>query len=181
MQKQRSNKKMSELIKYVMTAPCYLLSDETWDKCCEVFNKYNDETMYGRFNDAVAKALTEFSGYPAYVCDTGFGDWSNEICGTGVIKPDFGADAGMVCVCRLTHKILDSLYKKYGEEHALSCIAMFEMSEHIKVDFDVSDKNWTRVFIQDKISGNEISSMDSNDFYYDSDDEYFEDEEDEDY
>ncbi len=135
--------------------------------------------MYDRFDEAVTKALTEFSGYPAYACGTGFGDWSNKIYGPGVIKGDFGADSGMVCVCRLTHKILDSLYKEYGEKRALSCIAMFEMSEHITVKFDVSDKNWTRVFIQDKISGNEIASMDSNDFYYDSDDEYFEDEEEE--
>ena len=160
---------MNTLVKYVVTDPCYLLSDETWDECCKVFDTYsNDEFMYQRFNETVSKALTEFSGFAAYACDTGFGDWTNEIYGCDVIKSDFVADSGMVCVCRLTDKVLNQIRKKYGKSEDFSGMAVFKMSEHIKIEFDVSDQHWTIVKIQDKVSGYEITSMDSNDFYYDN-------------
>lgn len=164
---------MNELVKYVVTDPCYLLPEDIWDECCKVFDTYNnDEFMYQRFNEVVSKALTEFSGFPAYAWDTSIGDWSNEIYGSNIIKHDFFADAGMICVCRLYGKILYQLRKKYGNDNKFSGMAVFEMSEHIKVDFDISDKHWTVVNIKDKISGYEISLMNSNDFYYDCERDY---------
>lgn len=144
-------------IKYIITDPCYLLPRNTWDKCCEVF-KNDDEFMYDRFNEEVSKALSEFTGFPAYACGTGIGDWSNSIWGLGVIKGDFVADAGMVCVCRFTDNILEHLKKKYGDINPLSGIALFEMSENIKVDFDVSDPDWTVVEIEDLQTGKTIRS-----------------------
>ena len=145
------------LVKYAVTDPCYLLSRETWDKCCEVFNN-DDKHMYEKFDEEVSKALSEFTGFPAYACGTGFGDWSNSIWGSGVIKGDFLADAGMVCVCRLTDNILEHLKKKYGDTNSLSGIALFEMSENIKVDFDVSNSDWTIVTIKDLQTGVTIQS-----------------------
>lgn len=68
------------------------------------------------------------------------------------------------------------LIEEYGPP--FSGAAIFEMSEHIKVEFDVSDKHWTVVKLQDKISGYEITSMDSNDFYYDNEEDDYEEEED---
>ena len=72
--------------------------------------------MYQRFDEAVSKALVEYTGYPAFACGTGFGDWKNKLSGIGVIKSDFFADAGMVCVCRLTPKMLKLWKEKYGAD-----------------------------------------------------------------
>lgn len=68
---------MNTLIKYVVTDPCYILSDDKWDECC----KFLDDSPKA-FNEAVSKALTDLSGFPAFACDTGFGDWSNKIYGS---------------------------------------------------------------------------------------------------
>ena len=165
-----------KLVKYIVTDPCYILDDDTWKECCKVFYIYkNDEFIYQRFDEAVSKALTNLTGHQSYACDTGFGDWCNKIYGLSVIKHDFCADAGMVCVCRLNHKVLDNLYNKYGEKNALSGAAIFEMSEDIDIEFDVSNKDWTVVKIKDKQTGNIIKSMDYEDNFYD--DDYEEDEE----
>ena len=165
-----------KLVKYIVTDPCYILDDDTWKECCKVFYIYkNDEFIYQRFDEAVSKALTNLTGHQSYACDTGFGDWCNKIYGLSVIKHDFCADAGMVCVCRLNHKVLDNLYKNNGEENALSGAAIFEMSEDIDIEFDVSNKDWTVVKIKDKQTGNIIKSMDYEDNFYD--DDYEEDEE----
>lgn len=91
---------MDTLVKYVVTDPCYILDNKTWDKCC----KFLDDSPKA-FNEAVSKALTDLSGFPAYACDTGFGDWNNKIYGSYIIHKEFCADSGMVCVCRLTSEI----------------------------------------------------------------------------
>ena len=131
-------------IKYVVTDPCYILDNDVWSKCCEVFDKYkDDEFMYQRF-------------------------WKNKLSGIGVIKSDFFADAGMVCVCRLTPKMLKLWKEKYGTQ-AFSGMAIFEASKDISVEFDVSDKNWTVVNIKDNKTQAIISSMDS-DFYEEEED-----------
>ena len=112
-------------IKYVVTDPCYILDNDVWSKCCEVFDKYkDDEFMYQRFDEAVSKVLIEYTGYPAFACGTGFGDWSNQLSGIGVIKSEFFADAGMVCVCRLTSKMLQHWKEEYGTQD-FSGIAIF--------------------------------------------------------
>ena len=163
-----------KLVKYIVTDPCYILDDDTWNECCKVFDTYkNDEFMYQRFDEAVSKALTKLTSHQSYACGTGFGDWCNEIYGLGVVKHDFCADAGMVCVCRLNHKVLDNLYKKYGEKNALSGAAIFEMSEDIDIEFDVSNKDWTVVTIKDKQTGNVIKSMDYEDNFYNEEDEEY--------
>jgi hypothetical protein len=163
-----------KLVKYIVTDPCYILDDDTWNECCKVFDTYkNDEFMYQRFDEAVSKALTKLTGHQSYACDTGFGDWCNKIYGLSVIKHDFCADAGMVCVCRLNHKVLDNLYKNNGEENALSGAAIFEMSEDIDIEFDVSNKDWTVVTIKDKQTGNVVKSMDYEDNFYNEEDEEY--------
>ena len=145
------------------------IKGDVWSKCCEVFDKYkDDEFMYQRFDEAVSKALVEYTGYPAFACGTGFGDWKNKLSGIGVIKSDFFADAGMVCVCRLTPKMLKLWKEKYGTQ-AFSGMAIFEASKDISVEFDVSDKNWTIVNIKDNKTQAIISSMDS-DFYEEEED-----------
>lgn len=47
---------MNTLIKYVVTDPCYILSNDKWDECC----KFLDDSPKA-FNNAVSKALTDLS------------------------------------------------------------------------------------------------------------------------
>ena len=42
---------MSLLVKYVITDPCYILNNDTWDECC----KFLDDSPKA-FNEAVSKA-----------------------------------------------------------------------------------------------------------------------------
>ena len=84
------------------------------------------------------------------------------------LSPTFFADAGMVCVCRLTPKMLKLWKEKYGTQ-AFSGMAIFEASKDISVEFDESDKNWTVVNIKDNKTQAIISSMDS-DFYEEEED-----------
>lgn len=161
--------------KYVITDPCYILPDDVWDKCCEVFNEYeNDEFMYQRFNEAVTMELRKFSGdNNAYAGETGYGDWSNEIHGDNVIHGKFGADAGMVCVCKFTKPVEEAL-NEYDEH----CFALFEMEDDPMITFDCSDKWWTRITVTDK-KGNAVYSMDNLPGYEDEDEAY--DDEDKEY
>ena len=75
---------MNNTIKYVVTDPCYILDNDKWDECC----KFLDDSPKA-FNEAVSKSLTDLTGFPAYVCDTGLGDWNNQLSGINVIKSDF--------------------------------------------------------------------------------------------
>lgn len=132
--------------KYVVTDPCYILSNEDWDKCCKILQTEDnnpDKDKFTAFNQAVQGKLAEMTGEPAYVEDTGYGDWSNEIYGPGVLNHTFAADAGMVCVCRLTEEV----EKKLNIQEHDSCVAVFEADELVKVTFDTDDDNWTVVNI----------------------------------
>lgn len=161
-----------KLVKYIVTDPCYILSDEAWSDICDQCE--SDDFYNGKFNNLCTEALNKLAGTKnAVACGTGFGDWCNEIYGLGVVKHDFCADAGMVCICRLNHKVLDNLYNKYGEKNALSSTAIFEMSEDIDIEFDVSNKDWTVITIKDKQTGNVIKSMDYEDNFDDEEDEEY--------
>lgn len=149
---------MNTLVKYVVTDPCYILSNEQWDECC----KYLDDG-FDKFNEVIAKALTEYTGYPASACDTGFGDWNNKIYGSYIAHEDFCADAGMVCICRLTPKIEEHFRKEYPTIYSHGA-AVFEGSDDICVKFDQSTPTWTVIKIHDRKTGNFIETMDLNDF-----------------
>ncbi len=127
--------------KYVVTDPCYILSDEDWDKCCGIIRP--DDKKWVAFNQAITGKLAEMTGEPAYVESTGYGDWSNEIYGPGVLNHTFAADAGMVCVCRLTKEVEKKLNIK---EHD-SCVAVFEANKLVNVTFDTDNSSWTVVNI----------------------------------
>lgn len=167
---------MNTLIKYVVTDPCYILDNKTWDECC----KFLDDSPK-TFNEAVAKALAELTGFSAYACDTGFGDWSNKIYGSYIVHKEFCADSGMVCVCRLTDEIKKHFAKEYSDIYS-RCVAVFEGSDEIDVDFDISEPSWTVVKICDSKTGNFIETMNADDFYAESedfDDDYSDDEDEE--
>lgn len=112
---------MNTLIKYVVTDPCYILNNDTWDECC----KFLDDSPKA-FNDAVSKALTDLTSFPAVACDTGFGDWSNKIYGSYIIHKEFCADSGMVCVCRLTAEIEKHFEEEYSDIYS-HCVAVLKV------------------------------------------------------
>lgn len=140
------------MIQYIITDPCYILPDNIWSECCKSL-----DDGFEVFNQAVSKALTEFTGHKAWACDTGYGDWTNEIYGSGVIKPNFYADSGMVCVCRLTASVLEYWQEEYDTTN-LAGAAFFEMSEDIDVKFDTSNIHWTVVKVRDNQTGDTIQS-----------------------
>lgn len=87
----------------------------------------------------------------------------------------------MVCVCRLTPEIEKHFAKEYSDIYS-HCAAVFEGSEDISVDFDISEPSWTVVKIYDNKTGNFIKTMSADDFYAESedfDDDYSDDEDEE--
>ena len=130
----------------VITDPCYILPEDIWNECIEKCEQYKDANWSERFNEAVKKALTEFSGSNAWVERTGFGDWTNEVYGPAVVDPYFAADSGMVCVCDYSEPVKASL-----ENISDGCAAMIETSGDITVEFDRSISDWTVVYITDLV------------------------------
>lgn len=149
--------------KYIITDPCYILPDSEWSKCCDVFDsiayqKAVEAKDYDKqrelFDLEVTSALRKYSGdYNACAASTGFGDWSNEIYGENIIKSDFFADAGMVCVCELTDVIQKHIKDESNGTNEFNGMAVFETDKDIAIDFDMSVRDWTVVNILDKHTG----------------------------
>lgn len=161
--------------KFCVTDPCYILPNDVWDKCYEVFDKYkDDEFVYQRLDEAITKALTEFVGSKSYACSTGYGDWSNILQGDGkVINKSFCADAGTVCVCELTDKVKEALgVDEVGNFSA----AIFEAEDLSKVEFDVSDNTWTVVYIE-TTDGHCFCTLTPDEVYGDEDDDCYNEDE----
>lgn len=154
---------------YIVTDPCYLLPEETWKKCCEELDKYEGVEQTEKFSEAVTKALQERFGKPAEAYDTGIGDWTNEIRGNAkIIQPNFFADAGMVCVCPVNEEIQQLINEFKGTWQAA---AVFEMSDNVKIDIDVSNEEWTVVRVTDLNNGEYVTSLSYRD--YDEEDEEY--------
>lgn len=131
--------------KYVITDPCYLVDDDTWDTLIKDWDN---------FTVNLAEHLTKKTGEKAYAASTGFGDWTNALYGDNYEKP-FGADAGLVCVCRYTEQIDEELGLIYP-----GCYAVFEAEGPLNVMFNFDDPSWTEVYIEDA-AGNEWSTLPS--------------------
>ena len=152
------------MTKYIITDPCYLIPDDDWSKCCEIFDsEAYKKAMENRdyemqrelFDNGITAALQKYSSdYKAKACSTGYGDWTNDIWGVNVLKHDFFADSGMVCVCELTDTIknhIDANSNGFKEYHGM---AVFETDKDIAIEFDTSDSDWTVIRIKDKNTGN---------------------------
>lgn len=171
------------MMRYIVTDPCYIVPDATWEQLCDQYLANDD---FRGFNKAVADELTKLSGRRAYVEDTGFGDWSNSMEGRQVVTPNFVADAGMVCVVAWTPEIAKLAEGNYGKDFVKGSAALLELAEPIRVRFDTSDPNWTIVKITDA-QGNycvseeqEDEDEDEDDGWGWSDDDDYDDDEDED-
>ena len=172
---------------YLVTDPCYLLDldpknkDRIWNLCIDDMydsdnsGKYEDRTDY----TGVQKILSEELGINVLrVSDTGYGDWANSISSTSehikIIKNKFFADAGLMCVVEINDKL-----KNYLKDNPIG--AIFESD--ISVDIHVNDSNsyWFVLEITDidgfhKLVTSEDAD-DSEDYYNDSDEDDFEDDE----
>ena len=132
------------MTKYVITDPCYIVDEKTWDKCLKDFPN---------FPKLIAEHLTKLTKEKAYASDTGFGDWSNGLIGNDGYIGSFGADSGMVSVCKYTKKVAERLSEIFA-----GCYCVFEADGPLNVVFDTSDKQWTVVYIED-VLGNEFQSL----------------------
>jgi len=159
------------MTKYIITDPCYLLDDDTWQKCCDAAKLPSGNWSDDIFNAYVADALKMLSGSEAWASETGFGDWSNSIQGTGtILQNEFAADSGMVCVCELNDKVEASMHDKYptGLGH---CAAIIECTGPVKVEFNKDDSNWTVLYIRDSANNAFRSEEDDVENYFEDDDE----------
>lgn len=132
------------MTKYVITDPCYIVDEKTWDKCIKDFPN---------FPKLIAEHLTKLTKEKAYASDTGFGDWSNGLISKDGYLGSFGADSGMVSVCKYTKKVAERLSEIFA-----GCYCVFEADGPLDVVFDTSDKQWTVVYIED-VLGNEFQSL----------------------
>ena len=132
------------MTKYVITDPCYIVDEKTWDKCLKDFPN---------FPKLIAEHLTKLTKEKAYASDTGFGDWSNGLISKDGYIGSFGADSGMVSVCKCTRKVAERLSGVFA-----GCYCIFEADGPLNVVFDTSDKQWTMVYIED-VLGNEFQSL----------------------
>ena len=137
--------------KYVITDPCYILDEEAWQNCCKCAGN-KDTFDIQKFNKAVKTELELLSGSKAWTESTGYGDWTNYIEGPDkfIIQSDFTADAGQVCVCKLTRAVEDQLYKTFPV-NSTPCVAIIECDGDISVEFDKSNKSWTVINIDTSV------------------------------
>lgn len=127
---------------YIVTDPCYILPDEVWSKACQDIFDNDREDLEG-FNARIQEDLRKFTDTDeAWVDETGAGDWCNSIYGKHIMTPEFCADSGMVCICRITKPIMKAVNDKALHKY---CYAVFQAHPGIEVNFDRTDKGWTVV------------------------------------
>lgn len=96
--------------KYVITDPCYILTNEEWK------NVYQYADDQNKFENEIALKLTNLTGEPAEAVYTDVGGWTNElkknfnnINDCKLIQPYFIADSGMVCSCLYNDEVIRRL------------------------------------------------------------------------
>ena len=131
---------------YVITDPCYLLTEAEWDECCRYLRDNGTED----FHNQIRYKLTSKTGSQSYSCDTGFGDWGNEISGNiDPIHSCFGADSGSVCVCEYVGEIKTIVSEK--NLFAKQLAGLVAVEDEPEVIMDTTDPNWTVVRITDGV------------------------------
>lgn len=140
------------MTKYIITDPCYVLSDDTWSNIC---NQCKNEDFYnGTFDRLASEALNKLAGTTNAVASaTGFGDWDNCMhCSNEdkIIHTDFFADSGMVCVVEYNDAIQQALKDKDNIRLIeKGGIAVIETEGNVEITMNTEDPNWTVVEIED--------------------------------
>ena len=137
--------------KYIITDPCYLISDNA---------------IWGGYRELTFDDIAEQLGTTVQVASTGYGDWTNSLaCVKGPNRlmngGYFCADAGMVCFCELTPQVERAL-----RDLGPGAYAEIEAEDPV-CEFDCSNRDWTRIKITD---GNSIYRSEECDFFDDEDD-----------
>lgn len=130
----------------IVTDPCYLISNEDWDKLIKEAEQDSGENWINCFDNIVAKYLIKISGDSHAVAgSTGFGDWVNEIDGQ-----EFGADSGMVCVVENTKEL-----QSYLEKNKISILpglsALVSVNDSATYEIDRTNPYWSVVKINSTI------------------------------
>lgn len=165
---------------YVITDPCYILSEEVWQKACK--EEFNDaEDQYERFNNRITAELNTLAGTTdAVATDTGFGDWSNCMhCSNDdkIVQSDFFADSGIVCVVEYNDKIkaaLEANDNNHLVDEDVGGAALINTEGNVKITMNHDDPSWTVVEIEDEKDG--FNSLVAEDDAFDDDDEDEDDE-----
>lgn len=142
--------------KYIITDPCYVLSNDTWSDIC---NQCKDDDFYnGTFDRLVSEALNKLAGTTNAVASaTGFGDWSNCMhCSNDdkIIQSDFFADSGMVCVVEYNDKIKAALEANNNSrliDEDVGGAALIDTEGEVEITMNHDDSNWTVVEIEDEV------------------------------
>jgi len=137
------------MTQYIVTDPCYVLPNSTWDKICKDY-KTDEE-----FIKLVTQELNKLAGTTnALAANTGFGDWSNTLSSTNeskIIRHDFFADSGTVCVVEYNNKVRSAIQENKNDYLIdYGGMALIETKGNVKIEMDTSDKNWTVVQIKDE-------------------------------
>lgn len=145
------------MTRYVITDPCYLINKDKWQELCEKASG-GDEFDSNKFNDLVREELEIITQDEAWVSETGYGDWDNNLYGDEdtMLTHEFYADSGTVCVCKFVEDIENELKKHMSEPYPGA--AIFEVGGKLAVDIDVSDPDWTYIEMSDD-SGNSWNTM----------------------
>ena len=130
--------------KIIVTDPCYLISNEDWDKMTKECEEIKGANWFYLFDKYVEAFLVEnFKDKLAVAKETGFGDWSNEIDGV-----EFGADSGMVCVVEHTKEL-----QEYIDKHNISILpglaAILPVGDKAYYEIDTSNSAWSVVRVYD--------------------------------
>lgn len=106
----------------VVTDPCYILSEEAWNRFTDVY------IDLPRAESDQLEAVFQDQGYqrPVLAMQTGIGDWGNEVINTDTQESlgAFAADAGMVCVVAL-EDLRETGFdmEEYNRLKAIGCLA----------------------------------------------------------
>lgn len=134
---------------YIVTDPCYVLPNKTWDEICEHY------TTDVEFIKLVTQELNKLAGTTnALAANTGFGDWSNTLSSTNdskIIRHDFFADSGTVCVVEYNDNIKSAIEENKNDYLIdYGGMALIKTKGDVKIKMDTSDKSWTVVQIKDE-------------------------------
>lgn len=127
---------------YIITDPCYIISNENWKKIFDPLD-LNDPDFFPKAKKGIEEELNKI-GKCLGVADTGDGDWINKIYRTAdfieVIKREFFADAGLVCVVEVDDF---TKYHIYGA-------AIVRSERPLTCKMDRKNHHWTVVRLYDE-------------------------------
>ena len=140
------------MTKYIITDPVYIIDHKVWMDICGQCE--GDDFDNSKFNNLCTEALNKLAGTKnAVACHTGYGDWNNCIHSSNdnkIIKADFFADSGTVCVVEYNEAIQNALITKCNDRLITEGgIALIETEGEVIVEMDTSDAEWTVVNIDD--------------------------------